>query len=234
VSAVRPNATKLALLPLLAALLHASAAAQTQSPTPTPAPGPRPLTYGLVVDNSGSVRADLSRVIGAAKVFVAGNAAEDETFVVRFVSSDNIEVLRDFTRDKAALSRALDDMYVEGGQTAIVDALYVSAEHLSKRAAGADASRRRALVLLTDGEDRASFYRAEKLIQFLREQQIRVFVLGFPEEVKHLPNGAKGYPMAVALLKRLAQETGGQAVLVENVAELKTAAGELLKHLRDE
>ena len=228
---MRPNATKLALLPLLAALLHASTAAQTQSAPPS-ASEPQPLTYGLVVDNSGSVRADIGRVIDASKVFVAGNAAEDETFVVRFVSGDNINVVQDFTRDRAALSRALDDMYVEGGATAVIDALYVSAKHLSKRASAPDASRRRALVMLTDGEDRESFYRAEQLIQLLREQKIRVFVLGFPEGVKRRPGGKKGYEKAVALLKRLARETGGQAVLVESMAESQTAAGELVKHLR--
>ncbi len=53
----------------------------------------------------------------------------------------------------------LDSLYVEGGQTAIIDAVYLTSEHVSEYKKGDDSDRRRrALIVITDGEDRASFY----------------------------------------------------------------------------
>ena len=53
-----------------------------------------PTSYALVVDNSGSLRQQLDKVIEAGKVFVNGNRPGDETEIIRFVSRDNIELLR--------------------------------------------------------------------------------------------------------------------------------------------
>src|SRR5215210_1800570 len=53
-----------------------------------------PVSYGLVVDNSGSLRSQIGRVAAAAKYLVGQNGPDDEAFVVRFVSSDNIQILR--------------------------------------------------------------------------------------------------------------------------------------------
>lgn len=226
-----------ALLLLWAALLS-TAAAQQAEPTPEPTPArtavapAAPLSYGLVVDNSGSLREHLSDVIGAAKTIIEANAPGDEAFVVRFVSSDKIEVVRDFTASGQALGRALDDMFVEGGQSAVVDAVYTSAEHLAQRV-GPDASRRRALILLTDGEDRASFYTQGQLMTFLRERKIPVYVLAFPASVKK-DRGRLAHAKALALIKTLAEESGGRAVVVEEMSELASGAAELVKHIRQE
>ena len=228
---------RLVLLPLLCL-----ACASTQGQTPTPEPVREtnvkavaaPLSYGLVVDNSGSLRTVLGSIIDASKVFVEGSGEEDEGFVVRFVSGEQITVLRDFTTSKRALDNALDQMYVEGGQTAILDALYLAAEHLSKGAGGGDggAGRRLALVLLTDGEDRASFYKKEQLVGLLRERKIKVFVLGFPEMVRKNGGTKKDYEQATALLNELAQASGGHAVIVREMSQLSAGAGELLQHMR--
>src|SRR5918912_166702 len=88
-----------------------------------------PISYGLAVDNSGSMRSQIDKVIEAAKDIVNSNKSGDETFLVRFIDSDKIETLQDFTPNKQALMDALDSMFIEGGQTAIVDAVYLSAEH---------------------------------------------------------------------------------------------------------
>ncbi|MCA1592298.1 MAG: hypothetical protein LC754_06540 [Acidobacteria bacterium] len=65
-----------------------------------------PLSYGLVVDNSGSLRSMMNTVVSITKAFVKYNRAQDETFVVRFVGSDHISIMEDFTSNTAALSKA--------------------------------------------------------------------------------------------------------------------------------
>src|SRR5205085_2420799 len=118
-----------------------------------------PISYGLVVDHTGSLRNQINQVIEASKSILESNKPGDESFVVRFVDREDIKILQDWTADKQSLDDALDDMFVEGGQTAIIDAVYLSAEHASERRKGdpVEDKRRRALILVTDGEDRASF-----------------------------------------------------------------------------
>src|SRR2546423_1686051 len=89
-----------------------------------------PHAFGLVVDSSGSMRRELNNVVEFGKMIVAGTGADSESFVVRFVDSDKITIVQDMTANKVALADALDDMYVEAGQTAINDAVYLSAEHM--------------------------------------------------------------------------------------------------------
>ncbi len=83
-----------------------------------------PLSYGLVIDNSASMRRLLDPVIQTAVKIVDSNQPEDETFLVRFISSDNIDTVVDFTSSKFLLQERLNDLYVEGGQTAVMDAVF--------------------------------------------------------------------------------------------------------------
>src|SRR5687768_16673284 len=91
------------------------------------------ISYGIVVDNSGSYRMLLGSVIDASKNIVEENKADDETFLVRFISSDNIKVLQNFTDSKESLHDAADEMFIEGGQAAILDAVYFSAKYLAEK-----------------------------------------------------------------------------------------------------
>jgi len=195
-----------------------------------------PITYGLVVDNSGSLRSQIGQVIEAAKTIVASNKPGDETFVVRFVSSDEIKIMQDFTADRQSLNDALEDMYVEGGQTAVIDAVYLSAEHASERRKGdpLEDKRRRALILVTDGEDRASFYKQEALFESLKEEDVQIFVIGFVNELEK----DRGFitkskrQKAVDLLDRMARETGGRAFYPNSLSELPDIAEQITKDLR--
>src|SRR5687767_2258794 len=83
-----------------------------------------PISYGLAVDTSGSLRTQLATVLEAGKTIINANRPGDETFLVRFVGRDNTETVQDFTSSKEALADALDNMYTEGGQSAVVDAVY--------------------------------------------------------------------------------------------------------------
>jgi VWFA-related protein len=229
--------TKVLFLVVLVLSAHDAASAQNiPAPQPTPAAASatesQPLVYGLLVDNSGSFRAMLDDIIESAKTVVAGNNASDETFVIRFTNSDNVQLIQDFTRNRGALSRAVESMYVEGGETAITDALYVAAEHLATKQSSGDDNKgvRRVLVLITDGEDRSSAYKTDKLFALLREQKIQVYVLGFPSMLKK-ERGKKVYEKALAYMNALAQETGGRVFIAENPAQLTDRAAELINAL---
>jgi Ca-activated chloride channel family protein len=194
-----------------------------------------PISYGLAVDTSGSLRSQLQSVIDAGKTIINSNKAGDETFLVRFVSSDKIETVQDFTSSKESLIDGLDGFYVEGGQTAVIDAVYLSAEHVSDYKKGDEGDRRRrALIVITDGEDRNSFYKQEQLFARLREEDVQIFVIGFVNELDKEAGLIRKSPRekAVNLIKKLASETGGRAFFPESIAELPQIASDIVKDMR--
>lgn len=194
-----------------------------------------PISYGLAVDTSGSLRSQLQSVIDAGKTIINSNKSGDETFLVRFISSDKIETVQDFTDNKEMLMDGLDSFYVEGGQTAIIDAVYLSAEHVSEYRKGNESDRRRrALIVITDGEDRNSFYKQEQLFARLREEDVQIFVIGFVNELDKEAGLIRKSPRekAVNLIKKLASETGGRAFFPESVADLPQIANEIVRDLR--
>jgi Ca-activated chloride channel homolog len=194
-----------------------------------------PISYGLAVDTSGSLRSQLPTVIEAGKSIIGSNKPGDETFLVRFISSDKIETVQDFTANKELLTDGLDSFYVEGGQTAIIDAVYLSAEHVSEYRKGDEGDRRRrALIVITDGEDRNSFYKQEQLFARLREADVQIFVIGFVNELEKEASFIRKSPRekAVNLINKLAEETGGRAFFPDSVAELPQIANEIIRDLR--
>src|SRR5215813_6304123 len=194
-----------------------------------------PISYGLAVDTSGSLRSQLQSVIDAGKTIINSNKSGDETFLVRFISSDKIETVQDFTSSKDLLMDGLDSFYVEGGQTAIIDAVYLSAEHVSEYRKGDEGDRRRrALIVITDGEDRNSFYKQEQLFSRLREEDVQIFVIGFVNELDKEQGLIRKSPRekAVNLINKLASETGGRAFFPDSVAELPQIANEIIRDLR--
>jgi len=194
-----------------------------------------PISYGLAVDTSGSLRSQLQSVIDAGKTIINSNKPGDETFLVRFISSDKIETVQDFTDKKDLLADGLDSFYIEGGQTAIIDAVYLSAEHVSEYKRGdTQDRRRRALIVITDGEDRNSFYKQEQLFARLREEDVQIFVIGFINELDKETGFIRKSPRekATALINKLATETGGRAFFPESLSELPQIANEIVRDLR--
>ena len=195
-----------------------------------------PINYGLLIDNSGSLRSQLEKVIDASKIIINSNKPEDETFVIRFVGSDNIKLLQDFTAKKEDLNDALDDLFSEGGQTAIRDAVYLGAEHATEyeKLSTNDDKKRRALVIITDGDDRSSVYDDKQLFDFLKESAVQIYVIGFTNELTEDKSvfGRSPKQKAVAFLNRLATETGGKAYFPANLGELNTIAKDIASELR--
>ena len=194
-----------------------------------------PVIYGLAVDTSGSVRPQFQQIIDAAKTIINSNKKGDETFIERFISSDKIETIQDFTPSKDLLMDGLDTLYVEGGQTAVVDGVYLAAEHVAEyKKGGDDDRRRRALIVVTDGEDRASYYQETQLFQRLREEDVQIFVIGFVNELDAEKGLIRKSPRdkAVALINRLATDTGGRAFFPQSISELPQIANEIVRDLR--
>jgi Ca-activated chloride channel family protein len=194
-----------------------------------------PISYGLAVDTSGSLRSQLQGVVDAAKTIINSNKPGDETFLVRFISSDKIETIQDFTASKDLLMDGLDSLYVEGGQTAIIDAVYLTAEHVAEYKKGNESDRRRrALIVITDGEDRNSFYKEPQLFQRLREEDVQIYVIGFINELDKEGGLIRKSPRdkAVNLINKLATETGGRAFFPQSLSELSQIANEIVRDLR--
>jgi Ca-activated chloride channel homolog len=196
-----------------------------------------PISYGLAVDTSGSLRSQLTSVIDAGKTIINSNKPGDETFLVRFISSDKIETVQDFTANKDALIDGIDGFYVEGGQTAVVDAVYLSAEHVAEYRRGDTSDRRRrALIVITDGEDRNSFYKQDQLFARLREEDVQIFVIGFVNELDTDAGFIRksSRDKAVNLINKLANETGGRAFFPTSQSELPQIANEIVRDMRSQ
>ncbi|HEX6622649.1 MAG TPA: VWA domain-containing protein [Pyrinomonadaceae bacterium] len=187
-----------------------------------------PPVFGLVVDNTGSLRELITAVVGFGKLIVEGSDPRGEIFVERFVSSDQITLMQDFTANKAALTDAFDRMYVEGGQSAITDALYLGAEHLAKRKDEAQPPRRRALVLITDGEDRFNINKPAQLVAKLREADVQVFVVALTKAAK--PQVVSP-DRAIAYMNRIALESGGALWLPDKKSDMVGVAREVILEL---
>ena len=194
-----------------------------------------PISYGVAVDNSGSLRGQLQSVTDAAKAIINSNKSGDETFLVRFISSDKIETVQDFTSSQDLLMDALDNMYIEGGQTAVIDAVYLASERIADYKKGDDNDRRRrALIVVTDGEDRVSFYKQEQLFAQLREADVQIYVIGFVNELDKEGGFIRKSPRdrAVNLINKMASETGGRAFFPQSISELPQIANEIVRDMR--
>lgn len=195
-----------------------------------------PTNYSLVLDNSGSLRNQIDKVIEASKIIVATNKPEDETSVIRFVSSDKIEIVQDFTPNKTDINDALESLYVEGGQTAIIDAVYLAAQKVDEyeKSRNPNDKKRRALILVSDGEDRDSFYKEPQLFELLRESDVQIFTVGFVTDLSKEGGFISKSPQgkAKAFLQRLATETGGKSYFPSSINELNGIAQDIASELR--
>ncbi|PYS42695.1 MAG: VWA domain-containing protein [Acidobacteria bacterium] len=181
-----------------------------------------PLSLGLVIDNSGSMRNKRERVNSSALAFVRESNPEDETFIVNFDDSAYLE--QEFTSSIGDLIDALDNIDARG-ETALYDALYLAAEKVTK-----DGKKdKKALLVITDGEDNASKYGINKVIEALRQAKVTVYTVGLLEEGDQRGGLFKKPPSKKAKedLIKFAEITGGQAYFPKNLEEVE----ELVKHI---
>lgn len=192
----------------------------------------RPVDLGIALDNSGSFRKIIGPAVDASKLIVINRRPDDQIFLERFISSEKIEKVVDFTTDANALVKAIDSLYVEGGQSAVVDGLYTAVSYVAEHNK-AVSGRRKAVVIITDGEDRRSYYKPEKLFELLREQRVQVFVLGIIAELDNKPpSRPDARERAEKLLKSIAEESGGRVFFWRDDKELLEATKQVILDLR--
>ena len=195
-------------------------------------PDERPIDYGIVIDASGSFRTVIASALEAVTLIIKNKQPADEVFIERFISTDKIERYQDFTTDGASLIKSLEAFKLEGGQSAVIDALYTAVLYVAEHKPNED--RRKVVVIITDGEDRLSSYKEDALVKLLHATGVQVFVLGLVMELSHEPGLIKRSPRerAEKLLKTAADESGGRVFFPANKEQLINSATEIMLGLR--
>jgi Ca-activated chloride channel family protein len=122
--------------------------------------------------------------------------------------------------------------YLQLGQSAVIDAVYLSVEATAAHEA-LSTQARRAVVLISDGEDRTSFYTVDALAKLLRAKHVQVFVIGIVAKLDKDGGFIRLSPREAAekLLRRIAEESGGRAFFPNNLTELVAATNEIAHDL---
>lgn len=193
-----------------------------------------PLRYALVVDNSGSMKPFLPTLAKIGDSLVAANKPGDDVALIRFVGSDQIKVLVDFTGSKQELAAGLGSMHTEYGQTAVVDGLYLAIQKVAERKAGEVDHHHLAVVLVSDGEDRSSYYKSSQLQELLRRSFVPVFVIGLVNQLDKEGGFIRTSPRqkAMAFLEMVAKESGGRVFYPRKSGELVDAVNEIAADMR--
>jgi uncharacterized protein with von Willebrand factor type A (vWA) domain len=174
----------------------------------------RKITYGILLDNTGSMRSQFRQVIELGKAVVHQVHGRGTVSLFDFHSQgQGSRIANPFLRveasaDEQLLTRALEGFYVEGGQTALLDAIGLIAETLDRAE-----SDEKVVILITDGEDRTQDDQ-KKLIKQLREHKISVFAIGLIQQLDDESGLIRLSPRARAtdFLKSITRETGGRVV----------------------
>ena len=196
----------------------------------------RPVDCGLLIDATASMRKVLSASLEAARLVVVNRRPEDQFFISRFVNSDNIQTVQDFTSDADLLVKGLGSLETSGGPAALIDALYLGAEHVAKHNAN-NPGRRKVLVVITDGEDGSSNHKFEHLLKLLNDRGVQVFALGF---TSHLRRQVVGEPMPAAkdeaeeVLRIITASSGGRVFFPKDKNDLVEAVTQLLNDLHSQ
>src|SRR5262245_26266499 len=124
-----------------------------------------PVSFGMVIDTSGSMRSKLDFVSEAAVMLIRKMRRDDEAFVASFKTEP--ELVRDFTSDKSELQDGINELNPSGG-TALLDAIIATADYAHEKGR----RRRKALVVVSDGLDRYSAVRAKEVTQAIKSDEV--------------------------------------------------------------
>src|SRR6202453_1228736 len=184
-----------------------------------------PISLGILVDNSGSMRTKRQAVNSAALDLVHYSNPDDESFVVNF--SDEAYIDQDFTADVGKLRDGLGHIDSKGG-TALYDAIMASADYLTKNAKRS----KQVLLVITDGEDNASSATLEETVRRIQDLQGPiVYSIGLLYDDT---GGGREARRARRALEMLANETGGISFFPKNLSQVDEIAGEVAKDIREQ
>lgn len=182
----------------------------------------RPVSWGLVLDRSGSMIGMMDEVYNAALHSVEAGTPEDETFILAF--DDRIDLVRPFTTDRPSLVKAIKEISA-GGTTALYDAVREGLQELKR-----GRHQKKVLIVITDGEDNASRMRFEDLLEKARRSEAQVYTIGMFSGM-----GVDFLDSADAWIKRqlkaLAEETGGLAYFPKNIRQCDRACKDIAEEV---
>lgn len=183
-----------------------------------------PVSIGILIDNSGSMRDKRRQVNTAALEFVKASNPDDEVFIVNF--NDDAYLDQDFTSDVLRLQDALQRIDSRGG-TALYDATSMSLDHIAKK--GKTNINKRALLIISDGEDNASNTDLESLIRKLQESDAIIYAIGLlTGEERRSAKRAERH------IRTITRATGGPAYFPQSVDEVDALVKRIAADIRNQ
>jgi VWFA-related protein len=181
-----------------------------------------PVTVGLVIDHSGSMRSKLSDVIAAARAFVQSSNRDDEMFIVNFNEFVSLGLPDSipFINNPDTLERAISKTPAEG-QTALYDAVGLALNRV--RTGSRD---KRVLVLISDGGDNKSVSTQAEVLKMAGLSNTIIYTIGIFDDEDEDSNPQ--------LLKRLAAATGGEAYFPARYDETVAICSRIAKDIRNQ
>jgi Ca-activated chloride channel family protein len=181
-----------------------------------------PVSLGLIIDNSGSMREKRTGVESAALALVKDSNKQDEVFIINF--NDEVYIDADFTSDITKMEQGLTKIDSRGG-TAMRDAIRLSVEHL-KEGAKRD---KKVILVVTDGNDNASVVSLETLTRLAQQDDVLIYAIGLlTDEEKREAKKAR------RALEILAESTGGQVFYPKDVSEVERIAHQVAHDIRNQ
>src|SRR5262249_38616777 len=129
-----------------------------------------PVSICIVVDTSASMRLKLPKAREAVSALLNGANPDDEFCLVQF--NQRPELLLSLTKQRSAVQDKMDHLLVEGA-TALLDAVFVAMHEMK----GAQYTRK-AVIIISDGEDNASRHSMSDLQQAAREADLQIYAIG--------------------------------------------------------
>ena len=186
-----------------------------------------PVTMGLVIDNSGSMREKREQVNAAAMTFVRTSNPQDEAFVVNFNDEYYLDTEGDFTNDQKNLDQALSRIDTRGS-TALYDAVVGSLDHLKL-----GHKDKRVLLVLTDGDDDASRKSLSETIKAAQQSNATIYAIGvFSEDDRK--NDKKMVRKSKKELTELAEVTGGMAYFPDSLDQVTPVCEQVARDIRNQ
>jgi Ca-activated chloride channel family protein len=182
-----------------------------------------PVSMGLVIDNSGSMRDKRPRVNQAAITLVEASNPQDEAFVVNFNDDFYLDLDKDFTNNIPELKEALERIDSRGS-TALYDAIIGSLDHVKK-----GSKDKKVLLVVTDGEDNTSHNSLEKAIREVQKTDTVIYTIGLLSE-----ESKKNAKRAKRALEQIAQASGGISYFPESVEDVHTICEQVAHDIRNQ
>jgi VWFA-related protein len=182
-----------------------------------------PVSLGILVDNSGSMRDKRLRVNAAAVDFVKASNPDDEVFNVNFNDEAFLDT-PDFTTEIPRLQDALQRVDARGG-TALYDAIGMSLDHIVEKAKWD----KKVILVISDGEDNASRTTLEKMVRRLQETDVVLFAVGLLSE-----EDRRSARRAQRAIRNMVEATGGAAYFPNEVDEVHAITQQVAHDIRNQ